>query len=128
MIQDARETGSDIFVRGVVKDQGRAVYAPYTLLKHDAKDSTGFQRGNTLVLNPTARAYSIPQLHVEEDEVQGAGHAATVGKVDEDHLVLFAQPRPERAAGEEADRGRLLQHGAGPHPDQVRAGARDQSH
>src|SRR5690606_9456722 len=60
MIQDARETGSDILVRGVVKDQGRAVYAPYTLLKHDAKDSTGFQRGNTLVLNPTARAYSIP--------------------------------------------------------------------
>lgn len=89
MIQDARETGSDILVRGVVKDQGRAVYAPYTLLKHDAKDSTGFQRGNTLVLNPTARAYSIPQLHVEEDEVQGAGHAATVGKVDEDHLYYL---------------------------------------
>lgn len=89
MIQDARETGTDILVRGVVKDEGRAVYAPYTRMRHDAKDSTGFQRGNTLVLDPTARAYSIPQLHVEEDEVQGAGHAATVGKVDEDHLYYL---------------------------------------
>lgn len=89
MIQDARETGTDILVRGVVKDNARAVYAPYTRMRHDAKDSTGFQRGNTLVLDPTARAYSIPQLHVEEDEVQGAGHAATVGKVDEDHLYYL---------------------------------------
>lgn len=89
MIQEGRESGSDILVRGVTKDEARAVYGPYTLLKHDAKDSTGFQRGNTLVLDPQARAYSIPQLHVEEDEVQGAGHAATVGKVDEDHLYYL---------------------------------------
>lgn len=89
MIQEARETGTDILVRGVVKDQARAIYAPYTRMRHNAKDSTGFQRGNTLVLDPTARAYSIPQLHVEEDEVQGAGHAATVGKVDEDHLYYL---------------------------------------
>lgn len=89
MIQDGRETGSDILVRGVIKDEGRAVYAPYTRLRHDAKDSAGFQRGNTLVLDKTARAYSIPQLHVEEDEVQGAGHAATVGKVDEEHLYYL---------------------------------------
>lgn len=89
MIQQARESSTDILVRGVVKDEGRAVYAPYTLLKHGAVDSAGFQSGNTLVLEPTARAYSIPQLHVEEENVQGAGHAATVGKVDEDHLYYL---------------------------------------
>ncbi|OUM98349.1 MAG: Fe-S cluster assembly protein SufD [Firmicutes bacterium ZCTH02-B6] len=89
MIHTGRETASDILVRGVVRDQGRAVYGPYTLIKHDAKDSTGFQRGNTLVLDPQARAYSIPQLHVQEDEVQGAGHAATVGKVDPEQLFYL---------------------------------------
>lgn len=89
MIQDGRETSSDILVRGVAKDEGRAVYGPYTLLKHGAVDSAGFQRGNTLVLDATARAYSIPQLHVEEENVQGAGHAATVGKVDEEHLYYL---------------------------------------
>jgi len=89
MIQEARETSSDILVRGVVKDEGRAVYGPYTLLKSGAVDSAGFQRGNTLVLDPQARAYSIPQLHVEEENVQGAGHAATVGKVIEEHLFYL---------------------------------------
>ncbi|HEY8495595.1 MAG TPA: Fe-S cluster assembly protein SufD [Limnochordales bacterium] len=89
MIHTGRETASDILVRGVVRDQGRAVYGPYTLIKHDAKDSTGFQRGNTLVLDPQARAYSIPQLHVQEDEVQGAGHAATIGKVDPEQLFYL---------------------------------------
>ncbi|HEY8418366.1 MAG TPA: Fe-S cluster assembly protein SufD [Limnochordales bacterium] len=89
MLQTGRETASDILVRGVVKDQGRAVYAPYTLIEHDAKDSTGFQRGNTLVLDAQARAYSIPQLHVVEDEVQGAGHAATIGKVDPEQLFYL---------------------------------------
>lgn len=89
MIHEGRESGSDILVRGVTRDRARAVYGPYTLLKHNAKDSTGFQRGNTLVLDRTARAYSIPQLHVEEDEVQGAGHAATIGNVDEDHMFYL---------------------------------------
>ncbi|HLT58895.1 MAG TPA: Fe-S cluster assembly protein SufD [Limnochordales bacterium] len=89
MIQTGRETASDILVRGVVKDRGRAVYGPYTLIEHDAKDSTGFQRGNTLVLDPEARAYSIPQLHVVEDEVQGAGHAATIGKMDPEQLFYL---------------------------------------
>lgn len=89
MIQTGRETASDILVRGVVTDQARAVYGPYTLIEHDAKDSTGFQRGNTLVLSPEARAYSIPQLHVVEDEVQGAGHAATIGKVDPEQLFYL---------------------------------------
>ncbi|MBO8141370.1 MAG: Fe-S cluster assembly protein SufD [Firmicutes bacterium] len=89
MIHTGRETASDILVRGVVRDHGRAVYGPYTLIQHDAKESTGFQRGNTLVLNPEARAYSIPQLHVVEDEVQGAGHAATIGKMEPDHLFYL---------------------------------------
>jgi len=89
MIHTGRETASDILVRGVVREEGRAVYAPYTLIQHDAKDSTGFQRGNTLVLDPKARAYSIPQLHVVEDEVQGAGHAATIGKMDPDQLFYL---------------------------------------
>lgn len=89
MIHTARESGSDILVRGVARDRARAVYGPYTRLRHDAKDSTGFQRGNTLVLDRSARAYSIPQLHVEEDEVQGAGHAATVGNVDEEQLYYL---------------------------------------
>lgn len=99
MIHTARESGSDILVRGVSRDRARAVYSPYTRLRHDAKDSTGFQRGNTLVLDRSARAYSIPQLHVEEDEVQGAGHAATVGNVDELHLFyLMSRGLTEREA------------------------------
>src|SRR5690606_38233601 len=93
MIHTGRETASDILVRGVVRDQGRAVYGPYTLIKRDAKDSTGFQRGNTLVLDPQARAYSIAQLHVQEDEVQGAGHAAHRGR------LLLSRDGPHPGAG-----------------------------
>lgn len=89
MFHTGEETESDILVRGVAQDQGRSVYVPLTHIDDGAFGASAFQRGKTLLLDPEARAYCIPQLHVLEEQVEGAGHAATVGQVDEEQLFYL---------------------------------------
>lgn len=89
MFHTGTYTQSDILVKGVAKDRSRAVYAPLTLLDDGADESSAFQRGTTLLLDAEARAYCIPQLHVVEEKVAGAGHAATVGQLDDEQLFYL---------------------------------------
>lgn len=89
MLHTGTKTFSDILVKGVAKEQGRSVYAPLTHIDDGAFHAEAFQRGTTLLLDPNARAYCIPQLHVLEENVDGAGHAATVGQVDADQLFYL---------------------------------------
>lgn len=81
-------TGSDMVTKGVLKDNARCVYRALTDIEDGARFTTAFQRENTLVLSKTARIDAIPGLEIEETEVQ-AGHAATVGQIDENHLFYL---------------------------------------
>lgn len=89
MYHTGTHTQSNILVKGVAKESGRSVYVPVTSLEDEADEAAAFQRGTTLLLDKDARAYCIPQLFVGEEAVAGAGHAATVGQVDEEQLFYL---------------------------------------
>lgn len=82
-------TESNITVKGVNRDEGRSVYAPITDMEDEADEAAAFQKGTVLLLDPSTRTYCIPQLYVAEEAVAGAGHAATVGQVDEEQLFYL---------------------------------------
>lgn len=91
-------TSSDMLTKGVLKDKARCVYRACTDIEDGAVNTTGFQIENTLMLSNGARIDAIPELEIEETEVQ-AGHAATVAQVDETQLFYMMSRGLPRAEG-----------------------------
>ena len=50
-----------------------------------AQKTDGYQRDDNLILNPEARADSIPGLEIEADDVR-CTHGATSGRVDDEQI------------------------------------------
>jgi len=80
---------SDILGRGVLSGKAHTVFRGNGQIKFRAQNCSTYQRQQALVLSPLARADSIPALIIDENEVAGAGHAATVGKLDEEQLFYL---------------------------------------
>lgn len=89
-----RHTGSnshsDILGRGVLSGKSHTVFRGNGQIDKAAKNCSTYQRQQALVLSEKgARADSIPALIINEHEVAGAGHAATVGQLDEEQLFYL---------------------------------------
>lgn len=89
-----RHTGSnsqsDILGRGVLSGKAHTVFRGNGQIDHAAKNCSTYQRQQALVLSDKgARADSIPALIINEHEVAGAGHASTVGQLDEEQLFYL---------------------------------------
>lgn len=80
---------SDILGRGVLSGKAHTVFRGNGQIDHAAKNCSTYQRQQALVLSDKARADSIPALIINEYEVAGAGHAATVGQLDEEQLFYL---------------------------------------
>ncbi|HYF77918.1 MAG TPA: Fe-S cluster assembly protein SufD [Symbiobacteriaceae bacterium] len=80
---------SDILGRGVLSGKAHTVFRGNGQIKYQARNCSTYQRQQALVLSPTCRADAIPALIIDENEVAGAGHAATVGKLDEEQLFYL---------------------------------------
>ncbi|HYF96225.1 MAG TPA: Fe-S cluster assembly protein SufD [Symbiobacteriaceae bacterium] len=82
-------TRSDILGRGVLSGRAHTVFRGNGQIKYKSRNSSTYQRQQALVLSPRCRADAIPALIIDENEVAGAGHAATVGKLDEEQLFYL---------------------------------------
>jgi Fe-S cluster assembly protein SufD len=82
-------SSSDILGRGVLSGKAHSVFRGNGQIQNGALNCATYQRQEALVLSDKARADSIPALIINEHEVQGAGHAATVGKLDEEQLFYL---------------------------------------
>jgi len=80
---------SDILGRGVLAGKAHTVFRGLGQINKGARSCSTYQRQQALVLSEKARADSIPALIIDENDVAGAGHAATVGKLDEDQLFYL---------------------------------------
>ncbi|HYG58402.1 MAG TPA: Fe-S cluster assembly protein SufD, partial [Symbiobacteriaceae bacterium] len=80
---------SDILGRGVLSGRAHTVFWGNGQIKYGSKNSATYQKQQALVLSEKARADAIPALIIDENEVAGAGHAATVGKLDEEQLFYL---------------------------------------
>ena len=88
---NAPHTTSDLLFKGALKDTSHSVWQGMIFVAPGAQKTDGYQANRNLVLNPHARADSIPGLEILADDVR-CTHGATVGKIDPE-LVFYLQSR-----------------------------------
>jgi len=91
---------SDVAYRGAL--QGRdahAVWVGDVLIRAAAEGTSTYESNRNLVLTEGARVDSIPNLEIETGQIEGAGHASTTGRFDDEQL-FYLQSRgiPEAEA------------------------------
>lgn len=88
---------SDLLYKGALKDASRVVYSGLIHIHAGSRRSDAFQTNRNIVLSDEAKADSIPNLEIENNDVR-CSHAASVGPVDEDELFYLQSrgiPRDE---------------------------------
>ena len=76
-----RRTISRLHSKAAVTDRSGSIYSGLITMRHGAKKADARQVNNSLVLSEEARADAVPNLDIEENDVQCA-HASTVGPLD----------------------------------------------
>ncbi|WP_018130539.1 Fe-S cluster assembly protein SufD [Effusibacillus pohliae] len=89
MIHRGRNSTSNIVAKGVMNDKAKTIWRGLGHIQNGSKGSATYQRENSLILSQDAKGDAIPGLLIEETDVAGAGHAATVGRIDEAHLFYL---------------------------------------
>lgn len=85
--------------RGSELPEARTCWVGDVLIRANAQGTDTYETNRNLVLTDGARANAVPNLEIETGQIAGAGHAATVGRFDDDQL-FYLQSRgiPEREA------------------------------
>jgi Fe-S cluster assembly protein SufD len=84
----APNSRSDLLFKGAVADQAHSVYSGLIKVEKGAHGTNAFQTNRNLVLAGGARAYSVPNLEIEDNDVR-CSHASAVGPVDEAQLFYL---------------------------------------
>ena len=84
----AVNTRSDLLYKDVLRDEARVVWRGMIRVDQGAQQTDGYQRNDSLLLSPEARADSIPGLEIEADDVR-CTHGSTAGRVDEDQIFYL---------------------------------------
>lgn len=83
----------------VAHREARTAWVGDVLIRAEANGTDTYELNRNLLLTEGARADAVPNLEIETGEIAGAGHAATVGRFDEDQLFyLLSRGIPELAA------------------------------
>lgn len=82
------QTGGNIFQHGAILDQSRLTFNAIGKIEKGAKDADAQQESRLLMFSDGARGDANPILLIEEYEVT-AGHAASVGQIDEEQLYYL---------------------------------------
>ena len=86
IIHYGKDSNGHILKHGVMKDSATSIFNCIGYIKHGATRADAQQESRVLMLSGDARGDANPILLIDEDDVT-AGHAASVGRVDE--LQLF---------------------------------------
>ncbi len=91
---------SDVTYRGALQgEQAHAVWVGDVLIRAAAEGTSTYEQNRNLVLTEGARVDSIPNLEIETGQIEGAGHASTTGRFDDEQLFyLQARGIPEDEA------------------------------
>jgi Fe-S cluster assembly protein SufD len=84
-----RNATSNITARGVLTDSSRGVFRGNGHIHTGAKGCSTYQNERALLLTDDAHHDTIPGLYIDESEVNGAGHGATVGQIDQDQVFYL---------------------------------------
>ena len=82
----AGDTNSSINFKVVLRDRARSAYTGLIRIEKDARNCDAYQENRNLLLNKNARARTIPELEILNEDVR-CSHGATIGSIDP--LSLF---------------------------------------
>ena len=71
------------------KPDARTCWVGDVLIRAEAQGTDTYETNRNMVLTDGARADAIPNLEIETGEIAGAGHAATVGRFDEEQVFYL---------------------------------------
>jgi Fe-S cluster assembly protein SufD len=77
----APDTTSNLLFKGALGEKGASVYTGLIKIRPEARGTQAFQTNRNLKLSDDTWAESVPNLEIENNEVQ-CSHASTVGPVD----------------------------------------------
>ena len=81
---------SNVLYKGALQGDGaRTVWVGDVLIQKEAEGTDSYEANRNLVLTDGARADSVPNLEIETGLIEGAGHASTTGRFDDEHLFYF---------------------------------------
>ena len=84
------------------------VWVGDVLIRKEAEGTDSYEANRNLVLTDGARADSVPNLEIETGLIEGAGHASTTGRFDDQHLFyLMSRGIDEKTARRLVVRGFL---------------------
>ncbi|AGP30790.1 Fe-S cluster assembly protein SufD [Corynebacterium terpenotabidum] len=79
--------------------EARTVWIGDCLIRPDATGTDTYETNKNLVLTGGARADAIPNLEIQTGDIVGAGHAATVGRFDDEQMFyLMSRGIPDEVA------------------------------
>ena len=104
---DQPRTSSHVVYKGALQGEGaHTVWIGNVLIRKIAEGIETYEENRNLVLTDGCQADSVPNLEIETGEIEGAGHASTVGRFDDEQLFyLRSRGVPEHEAR------RLVVHG-----------------
>lgn len=106
---NAPRNTSNVLYKGALQGEtARTVWVGDVLIRKEAEGTDSYEKNQNLVLTDGARADSVPNLEIETGLIEGAGHASSTGRFDENHLFyLMARGIPEKQARQLVVRGFL---------------------
>jgi Fe-S cluster assembly protein SufD len=99
-------TLSNMVTRSVMRENAIGIFNGITKIEKGSIKSNGIQAENILMLSEKSRGDANPILLVDEEDVLGAGHAASVGQINPDQIYYLMSRGIDRPEAE-----RLIVHG-----------------
>ncbi len=97
-IHEASNSFSDMDFKVVLEHKSRSAYTGLIRIELEASNCEAYQENRNLMLDPTCRAESIPELEILNQEVQ-CTHGVTVAPIDQEQLYyLMTRGLAERDA------------------------------
>ncbi len=104
---NAPSTRSNVDYKGALQGEGaHTVWIGDVLIRKVAEGIDTYESNRNLVLTDGCQADSVPNLEIETGEIEGAGHASTTGRFDDEQLFYLQS----RGVPEDEAR-RLVVHG-----------------
>ena len=90
MRHNAPRCHSNQQVRGVADGEGYGLFEGLVYVAPDAQQTEAYQQSRNVLLAPTARIQTQPQLEIYADDVK-CSHGATVGQMNEEQIYYMRQ-------------------------------------
>ena len=97
-VHEAPDAYSNLLYKGAIKDRAHTIFYGNLIVPEGSPRTDAYQTNRNLLMNPGARADTIPFLEIATADVR-CSHAGAVGRVNDEHL-FYLQSRgvPEDVA------------------------------